>query len=145
MITNHREAIAQQLIRVLQNIRDPKPVFVSREPVVTSKLSIQQLPAIVVVTGSELREDISQSSTSGSRRSVITFVLDCYVRGFPLDSEINSLIAAVEAAVELDRTLDGVCASAKVTEINADTPREPPIAQFSMAITVEYNYTRGNP
>lgn len=144
---NRREDIATALIRSLENIRDPKPVFVSREPVAATKLSIQQMPAIVVVTGNEERSDMTQrSSTSGRlRRGVITFILDCYVKGHPLDTAINELVEAVEEAVEADRTLGGVCESIRITEISADSGREPPVAEFSIAVVAEYTYRRANP
>lgn len=141
---NRREAIAVELERVLKNIREPKPPFVSREPVTFSKLSAQQLPAIVITTGNEEREDMSQGSVR-TRRGLITFILDCYTKGQPVDTAINSLIESIEEAIEEDRTLGATCQSIKVTEINADSGREPPFGEFSVAVVAEYNYTRGNP
>ena len=141
---NRREDIATELTKVLKNIREPKPPFVSREPVSFSKLSAQQLPAIVITTGNEEREDMSQGPVR-TRRGLITFILDCYTKGQPVDTAINSLIESIEEAVESDRTLGGTCRTARVTEINADSGREPPYGEFSVAIVVEYNYTRGNP
>ena len=140
---NRREAIAVELVKLLKNIREPRPPFVSREPVTVSKLSAQQLPAIVVTTGNELREDVSQGP-SRTRRCIINFTLDCYTKGQPVDTAINSLIESIEEELETDRTLAGTCESARLTEINADSGREPPMGEFAVNISVEYNYSRGN-
>lgn len=146
-LPNRREAIAVELVRVLSNIRDPKPPFVSREPVTPSKLSAQQLPAIVVTTGSEERSDMTQTSSSSGRlrRGLIAFTLDCYTKGQPVDTAINHLIEAIEEAVEEDRTLNGTCDSIQVAEINADSGREPPMGEFAVSVVAQYTYRRGNP
>jgi hypothetical protein len=143
---NRREDIAINLVRTLENIRDPKPPFVSREPVTPTKLSVQQLPAIVVTTGSEERLDMTQTSTTSGRlrRGLITFTLDCYTKGQPVDTAINLLIEAIEEAVESDRTLGGVCDSIQITEINADSGREPPLGEFAVSVVAQYTYRKGN-
>ena len=72
---SNREDIISNIIEVLEDMDNPKPRLITREPFDVDKLSLQQFPALLVTTGNETRED---NSMGGNRRGT----LEVTVRAF---------------------------------------------------------------
>ena len=97
---SYREQIAEDIIKILKNVKDLQPSLVTREPFDVEKIAITQFPALLVNTGTETRETVSMGAT-GIRRGTIEYNIRCFVRGNDIDTKRNQLIELVEE--ELDR------------------------------------------
>jgi len=135
-----RETVIEDMIRVLKDMDDPKPVLVTREPFDVEKLAITQFPAILVQSGEEIREDFSMRGRTGS----INYQIRCFVRGTQLDQKKNEIIERVEEQLELDRNRGTANLSIK-TEIIEIAPvvRLEPLGEVLITARVQYKYTRG--
>lgn len=142
-----REQITVKITEVLETIRDPRPVWVTREPFDSEKLAITQYPAILVQTQDENRLTTAMGPTGTGRRIAdITIEIRGFVRGTELDRRRNELIEAIESQLDQDRYLglraQGVMNSqVRLIEV---IERQPPLAEFRMEFVVNYNYLRGN-
>ena len=58
---SNRNDLADNIVEVLQDIREPRPVLVTREPFDVEKLAITQFPAILVQTNNETRQATQHS------------------------------------------------------------------------------------
>jgi len=147
MAQNIRQQVAENIVRVLKEMTDPRPVFVSREPVVIQEMAITQFPAVFVQPTIEDRETITMGIPGAGRRmGRIEYSIRAYVRGTELDRQRNDLIEAIEEALDSDRyrTLiaSGVTDS-QITRVEI-IDRQPPLAEFVITYVVTYNYLRGS-
>lgn len=135
-----REDIILNIVDVLKDMTDPKPILVSREPFDVEKLAVTQYPAILIQSGAETRADSSMRSRGG----VISYSLRAFVRGVELDRQKNDIIEAIEEALEDDR-MRATAKTNLVTEVVQVTPIErlAPLGEVSMTINVRYQYQRG--
>jgi hypothetical protein len=143
---NLRQQITENIVTVLKEIKDPRPVLVTSEPFEPDRLAITQFPALLVTAVSETRETITMGMGGlGRRQGVITVNIRAYVRGTELDKNRNNLIEAIESALDQDRYRgllpDGV-EDTQVTEIVIEQ-RLPPLAEFAITVEVKYNFLRG--
>tara|TARA_R110000796_G_scaffold4380_2_gene16955 strand:+ start:1143 stop:1577 length:435 start_codon:yes stop_codon:yes gene_type:complete len=140
-----RNDIADNLVDVLKDISNPRPVLVTREPFEVEKLAITQFPAILIATGSEER-DTETMGSSGVRRGTIIFQLRGFQRGTELDRKRNELIEAIEETLDSDRyrgltsgqVQNSMVASVEVIE------RLAPLAEFVINFEVTYYFQRGS-
>lgn len=100
-----REDFALNIVSVLKDMTDPKPVLVTREPFDVEKLAITQFPAILVQTGNEIRNDISMGI---HRQGIIQYTIRAFVRGggVALDTIKNDIIERIEETLDSDRRRD---------------------------------------
>jgi hypothetical protein len=145
MAQNLREQIADNVITVLKDMRDPQPVLVTREPFNVTEIAITQFPAILVTPRSEQRETITMGMAGvGRRQGVIDYEIRGFVRGAELDRTRNDLIERIEEALDADRyrslIVEGVTDS-QITQIEI-IDRLPPLAEFTITFTVTYHYLR---
>lgn len=138
-----RETVVKNIVTTLEEIVDLKPALVTREPFDVEKLAITQFPAILINSSNEARLTETMGTT-GIRQGVITYVLNCYVRGNEIDSKRNNLIEAIEEALDADRkrNLSGTVLDTQVTAI-AIVDRLPPLGEVVMTVEVRYVFTRG--
>ena len=142
-----RENIAKDIAEQLQNMSNPAPALVTREFFEFDKLAITQFPAILVVSTSESREDISLSERQGT----LEVELRCFVRGTQLDTIRNNVIERIEEQLEdegRDRniTVDNTVThyvNSNITNIEV-IERVAPIGQVNLTLTITYVYKRGN-
>jgi hypothetical protein len=139
-----REEFAENIVKVLRDMQDPKPVLVTRDPFDVEKLAISQFPAILVNTGNELREDISMAV---SRRGFINYTIRGFVRGSQgnLDQLKNEFIERIEETLDSDRyrgNTSNRAITTQVTQINV-IQRIPPLGEIEMLVTVRYKYSKG--
>lgn len=146
MAQNLRELIADNIITVLKDMRDPQPVLVSREPFNVLEIAITQFPAMLVTATTEERETVTMGATqSGRRQGTIIYTIRGYVRGAELDRQRNDLIERIEEQLDQDRyrglrstgVMDTQITSIEIIE------RLPPLAEIAVTVEVRYNYLRG--
>jgi sulfate adenylyltransferase subunit 1 (EFTu-like GTPase family) len=151
-----REDIAQNITSQLGDIISPAVAVVTRNNVATSSLSIQQFPAIIILSGSETKEDATMvqnrgTTTTGTVFGEIDFTINAFVRSSNstltlndnLDTQRNDLIEAIEEKLAADRTRGGNALNAYITDVAVDAGNLFPLAQAIITYRVEYKYTRG--
>lgn len=139
-----RNDLADNIVEVLKDIRDPRPVLVTREPFDVEKLAITQFPAILVQTGIEDR-DTETMAMAGYRRGTITYNIRGFVRGTELDRKRNELIEAIEEKLDSDRYREkgtSVVQNSMITRVEV-VERLAPLAEFTMSYEVTYYFRRG--
>jgi hypothetical protein len=81
---------------------------------------------------------------TGRRMGTLLFEIRAYVRGTELDEKRNTLLEAMEEAIESDRYL-GLKASgvidSQIIKIEI-IDRQPPLAEMLIELEVRYNYAR---
>jgi hypothetical protein len=138
-----REQIAENIVEVLKDSRDPKPVLVTRETLDVENLARTQYPAMFITTQGETRDPLSLNGSVGSRFASVLFDITCYVNGQNLDTQRNDIIERVEEALALDVTRGGVALDTQVIEILVNNEQEPPVGEVLVTVKVEYTYRRG--
>lgn len=136
-----RNDIANDIVKTLKEITDPRPVLVTREPFDVEKLAITQFPAIMINSGNEDREDFDMAFKSGA----IQYTIRAFVRGAnELDRQKNDLIEAISESLEADRQR-GTSNPGVVTLISSIevVDRLPPLAEVVITVVVRYRYRRG--
>jgi hypothetical protein len=136
-----RNDIADNIVKTLKELSDPRPVLVTREPFDVEKLAITQFPAIMINSGNEEREDYDFNFRSGT----INYTIRGFVRGATeLDRQKNDLIEAISEALEADRRR-GTGNPGIVTLIsNIEViDRLPPLAEVNITVQVRYRYRKG--
>lgn len=135
-----REKVIENIISVLKDMNDPKPILVTREPFDVEKLAITQFPAILVQSGEEIRFDTAM----GSREGQINFNVRCFVRGTELDKKKNEIVERIEETLEGDRKRDTGNFSMK-TQVITITPvdRLAPLGEILVVVQVQYKYPKG--
>lgn len=136
-----RNDIADNIVKTLKELTDPRPILVTREPFDVEKLAITQFPAVFIFSGNEEREDTDFAFRSGT----INYSVRCFVRGATeLDRQKNDLIEAVSEALEVDRRRGtgnpGVVTLVSDIEV---IDRLPPLAEVIITVSVRYRYRKG--
>lgn len=136
-----RNDIADNIVKTIKEITDPRPVLVTREPFDVEKLAITQFPAVMVNSGNEERDDFDMSFRSGT----IEYTLRCFVRGAAeIDRQKNDLIEAISEGLETDRRRGtnnpGVTTMVATVEV---VDRLPPLAEVIITVQVRYRYRKG--
>ena len=137
-----RNDFADNIVDVLKNMKDPKPILVTREPFDVEKLAITQFPALMIVTGDEAREDYSMGI---KRQGVITYTIRGFVRGgAEIDRQRNDLIERIEETLDLDRSRGTGRKDTKTEVISIEViDRLPPLGEVAITVTVRYLYDKG--
>lgn len=135
-----RESVIEDIVDVLKDMNDPKPVLVTREPFDVEKLAVTQFPAILVQSGSEARSDYAMNV----RQGIINYTVRAFVRGTELDKRKNDIIERIEETLEINRRRNTGRSNIK-TEVIQITPIErlAPLGEVSLTVQVTYNMTRG--
>jgi len=138
-----RNDIAQNIVDILGDANDPKPIFVTRESIDLDNLARQQFPAVVVRTSDENRSELTMQGDVGSRFATMNVVCECYVTGTNIDLQRNDIAERVEEALVADLTRGGVAKNTKLVELTVDQAIDKRFGLISLTFEVEYIYTRG--
>lgn len=135
-----RESVIENIIALLKDMNDPKPVLVTREPFDVEKLAITQFPAILVQSGEEIRFDTAMRSREGQ----INYNVRAFVRGTEIDKKKNEIIERIEETLEGDRKRDTGNFSMN-TQVITITPvdRLAPLGEVLVVVQVQYKYPKG--
>jgi len=138
-----RNDITNNVVSILTDANDPKPVFVTREVIEVEKLGRTQFPAVVVKSGDESRTEFTMGGNSGSRRSIFNVVCDCFVTGTDIDRQRNDIAERVEEALVADITRGGFALDTRLTELAIDEAIDSRFGLITLTFEVEYIYIRG--
>lgn len=135
-----RETVIENIVALLKDMDDPKPILVSREPFDVEKLAITQFPAILVQSGEEIRFDTAMRSREGQ----INYIVRAFVRGVELDKKKNEIVERIEETLDADRKR-GTTNFTMKTQIISVTPvdRLAPLGEVLVTVQVQYKYPRG--
>jgi hypothetical protein len=137
-----REDIAKNIVDVLKDMSDPKPVLVTREFFEVEKLAITQFPAIYIQTLNETRTDVTMSTNR--RQGFLTLLLRVFVRGVELDRLRNDIVERIEETLDTDRRRD-TANTTMVTQVRQIRviPRLAPLGEVEIDLEVRYTYLKG--
>lgn len=138
-----RNDITNNIVDLLTDANDPKPIYVTRESIDLENLARQQFPAVVVRSGDETRTEFTMHNETGTRRSIFNVICQCYVTGTNIDLQRNDVAERVEEALEADRTRGGVAVDTRLTELAVDEAIDQRFGLITLNFEVEYIYTRG--
>ena len=136
--TSYRENIAKNIVSELRELKSVR--FVSRDVFDPSELSDAQVPAVLVLSGSERKSDI----TRASRQGTIEFILTGFVKGKFLDTARNKLLDDIETKLYEDTKRNGYAADTVVTEVNTDEGATFPLGAVQIIVQVEYIHPKGD-
>ena len=137
-----REDIAKNIVDVLKDMSDPKPILVTREFFEVEKLAITQFPAIYIQTLNETRTDVTMKTNR--RQGFLTLLLRVFVRGVELDRLRNDIIERIEETIDTDRRRDTANTTmiSQVRQIRV-IPRLAPLGELEIEVEVRYTYLKG--
>jgi hypothetical protein len=136
--TSYRENIAKNIVSELRELKSVR--FVTRDVFDPSELSDAQVPAVLVLSGSERKSDI----TRASRQGTIEFILTGFVKGKYLDTARNKLLDDIETKLYEDTKRNGYAADTVVTEVNTDEGATFPLGAVQIIVQVEYIHPKGD-
>ena len=136
--TSYRENIAKNIVSELRELKSVR--FVTRDVFDPSELSDAQVPAVLVLSGSERKSDI----TRASRQGTIEFILTGFVKGKFLDTARNKLLDDIETKLYEDTKRNGYAADTVITEVNTDEGATFPLGAVQIIVQVEYIHPKGD-
>tara|TARA_R110002020_G_scaffold72741_2_gene187023 strand:+ start:6472 stop:6906 length:435 start_codon:yes stop_codon:yes gene_type:complete len=136
--TSYRENIAKNIVSELRELKSVR--FVTREVFDPSELSDAQVPAVLVLSGSERKSDISRAS----RQGVVEFILTGFVKGKFLDTARNKLLDDIETKLYEDTKRNGFASDTVITEVNTDEGVSFPLGAVQIIVQVEYIHPKGD-
>jgi len=137
-----REKIAIDIVSVLKQIDNPKPILVTREPIKPTDVSQAQMPALLIRTLGETRSDEAMGSTL-TRLATIQYEIRGYTRVPLVDTQVNEMVEAIETKLDADRTRGGDALNTTVDSVEANTDVTLPYGEFVMIVNVLYKFNRG--
>ena len=128
-----REDIANNIVDVLKDMSDPKPILVTREYFEVEKLAITQFPAIYIQTLNETRTDVTMRTNR--RQGFLTLVLRVFVRGVELDRLRNDIVERIEETLDSDRRR-GTANTTMISQVRAIRviPRLAPLGELEIVM-----------
>ena len=146
MADSIREQIAQDIVAVLESAVDPIAIkFVSRNPIGSTDISIEQYPAVFVRTAQEDRTDETMSGGT-LKFGNVDFQITGFVRvgaESNADQDRNLLIQCIEDALEADRKRNSLAMNSHISNVTTDEGDQYPIVRVDIIYNVLYKYTRG--
>ena len=136
--TSYRENIAKNIVSELRELKSVR--FVTRDVFDPSELSDAQVPAVLVLSGSERKSDITKSS----RQGIIEFILTGFVKGKYLDTARNKLLDDIETKLYEDTKRNGYASDTVITEVNTDEGATFPLGAVQIIVQVEYIHPKGD-
>ena len=142
-----RENIASNLLSVISGISSPDIKKATRQPFQLDELSEQQYPAVIVQTSEENRDDSELGTGARTRHGTIDFVVLGFVKGAEsnIDTARNTLITAIETALESDITRNNKALDTEITQVETDEGTLFPVGGIRMTIRCMYEYQAGTP
>jgi hypothetical protein len=145
-MSSKRELIIQDIVETLKNQQTIRLGTVSRDPgLELQDLAKTAFPAVIVESGSEIRESITQMGSAQQRQATMSVNMSVWIgSSAQADSQRNDLIEKIEELLEVDTTRGGQAIDTQLVEIETGTDTAP-YASMNLIFQVQYFYTKGNP
>jgi hypothetical protein len=145
-MTSRRELIIRDIVDTLKNQQTVKLGTITRDPgIEIQDLANTAFPAVVVQSGSETRESITQMGASQKRQAVMQVNISVWVNVLArADSLRNELIENIEELLDVEPTRGGNAFDTQLTEIETGVDTAP-YSSMNLVFTIPYAYTKGNP
>ena len=137
--TSYRENIAKNIVSELRELKSVR--FVTRDVFEPNELSDAQVPAVLVLSGSERKTDITMGY---ERQGIIEFILTGFVKGKYLDTARNKLLDDIETKLYEDTKRNGYATDTVITEVNTDEGATFPLGAVQIIVQVEYIHPKGD-
>lgn len=137
--TSYRENIAKNIVSELREIKAVR--FVTRDVFEPDELSDAQFPAVLVQSGSELKNDIAMGY---ERQGTIEYILTGFVKGKYLDTARNKLLDDIETKLYEDTKRNGYAIDTMVSEVNTDEGVIFPLGAIQIVVRIEYIHPKGD-
>lgn len=137
--TSYRENIAKNIVSELREIKAVR--FVTRDVFEPDELSDAQFPAVLVQSGSELKNDIAMGY---ERQGTIEYILTGFVKGKYLDTARNKLLDDIETKLYEDTKRNGYAVDTMVSEVNTDEGVIFPLGAIQIVVRIEYIHPKGD-
>jgi len=139
-----RRKILDNIVGELRSISNPKLGKISTRPEDFARLARTAFPYVQVEITDESREDIAMEWRLSTLTIAITVHLDGKSRTEQTQSQLASIIDAIETVIERDRTRGGVAQLTELLEIGDMQETGYPTVAQTLSIGVQYTYARGN-
>ena len=145
-MTSRRELIIRDIVDTLKNQQKVRFGTVTRDPgIAIEDLANTAFPAVVVASGSETRESITQMGASQRRQATMNVNITVWVNtNSRADSLRNELIESIEELLDVDPTRSGEAFDTQLIEIEPGEDTAP-YSSMELIFAIPYVYTKGNP
>jgi hypothetical protein len=145
-MNSRRELIVRNIVDTLQGQILVRLGTITRNPgIELQDIAQTAFPAVIVESGGELRESITQMSPVQQRQAIMSVNITAWINsGAQADSLRNDLIQGIESALEVDPTRGGISLDTQLTEVETGTDTDP-YSSMTMIFTIPYVYTKGTP
>ncbi len=145
-MTSRRELIMRNVVDTLTNQQLVRLGTITREPGVDIlELANTAFPAVIVESGNEVRESITQGGPVQQRQATMLVNMQVWINTLNgADAFRNSLIEAIEELLDQDPTRGANAFDTQLIEIEPGTDTAP-YSSMNLVFTIPYVYTKGNP
>jgi len=144
-MSSARELVVRNIVDTLKNQQTVRLGTVTRDPGIDIiELANTAFPAVIVESGSEIRESITQGGSLQQRQSIMSVNITVWTnsKSAQADTIRNDLIEAIENLIDQDPTRGGAAYDTQLIEVETggDTP---PYNSIQLVFQVKYIYTKG--
>lgn len=144
-MSSNRELVVRDILETLRFQQTVQLGTVTRDPGIDIvQLANTAFPAVIVESGSELRESITQGGSLQQRSSVMSVNITVWINsgGVQADTQRNDLLQAIENLLDADPTRGGAAYDTQLIEVQTGTDVAP-YSSLQLVFEVKYIYTKG--
>lgn len=144
-MSSNRELVVRNIVETLKNQQIVQLGTVSRDPGLDIvELANTAFPAVIVESGSELRESITQGGGLQKRQSTMSVNITVWInsKSAQADAMRNDLVQAIENLIDADPTRAGAAYDTQLIEVQTGNDVSP-YSSLQLVFEVKYIYTKG--
>lgn len=144
---SQRELIVQNIMETLRDQTVVRLNHITRDPgFELADLANTAFPAVLVQSGNETRNSITQNGPGATREAVMEVNITVWTNSLKsADTLHNNLIADIETVLEVDPTRNSISEDTELVSVITGTGDVAPYQSFTMVFEIPYLYTKGNP
>lgn len=139
-----RESNLNHFIDSIKSITSPKIGKVSDKPVELNKLARTAFPFVSINIDNEEREDITMQHRLCTMYVGVTTYIQAQSKGIEANSQLNTILEAIEEVVEVDRTRGRNALLTELRDVDPMEEGEFPIVSMKQTFVIQYYHNRGN-
>lgn len=146
-MSSKRELIVQNIMETLRDQTVVQLNHITRDPGFSlPDLANTAFPAVLVQSGNESRNSITQGGSSATRECVMEVVITVWTNSLvSVDTLHNQLLDSIETVLEVSATRGGNALDTELVSTITGTGDTAPYQSFTMVFEIPYLYTKGNP